>query len=675
MNVGSLLNMFTLASLVTNLLIWRLIWRMQHRFSLVGPAIYFSSEIVGSLLVLLSSLSLSLGQKLFFFNFIFPFFLMGSCGWYLWFESLFFPKRPLARKAKFMMGAVFLLLLYVCIRTWVSGPNFFVVDPEVRRYWGYPFLVYKALSIEAKLVVMANNLLILPVLAQLVLRARELKLRWEKSFFLVLGLSIGYLAIMEFYYINHHRLPFLNIFDVVILSMLFVKIPFLCWPTSGIVLDMKLLERYKLLDKIQQGLLVTDEEGNVLDFNKAGEATLQLAAGSPISLRRSSLWQLLGDIFRGFEVEAFLEVERECLVERGSSDPLLFELELQKFTRGGRSQYTRYILLIRDITEHRSHQFDSLKFRAAFYATDDIMLICSPDGRVEHVSSGFSRTTGYMEAEVRGRFLFNINAIGPEMWGEIAEAASLGQSWAGEVKVLHKDGGEIWGQMTVSPAFDSEGRLTSLVIVSKDITGQRLRNEQLRREAHEDFLTQIYNRRTFLLLAQDRLNMAGEGVSKALLMMDLDRFKRVNDTYGHAAGDEVLKAFAQLIKKLIRKDDLFARYGGEEFVLLFCGLSEEVALRVAERIRKKVESMALSYGEVTLRITVSIGVRYTRSDEPLEELLRKADEALYAAKDAGRNRVRLWRAEGEGLFFASGQGVWMRDKEPLNEECNGDWTT
>ena len=173
-----------------------------------------------------------------------------------------------------------------------------------------------------------------------------------------------------------------------------------------------------------------------------------------------------------------------------------------------------------------------------------------------------------------------------------------------------------------------------------------MHKERADREAYElattDSLTGVYNRRTFEELAEPQLSRARRArVPVSLLMLDLDHFKRVNDTHGHLAGDHVLAAFAELVRTCLRKEDLLARYGGEEFVVLLPGTSEFAAAALAERIRENVASATLRAAGQEVRITVSVGLTSEAGHKlpPLEAMLARADEALYAAKAKGRNRV------------------------------------
>lgn len=173
-----------------------------------------------------------------------------------------------------------------------------------------------------------------------------------------------------------------------------------------------------------------------------------------------------------------------------------------------------------------------------------------------------------------------------------------------------------------------------------------MHKERSDRAAYElattDSLTGVYNRRTFKELADPLLSRARSACTPAaLLLLDIDHFKRVNDTYGHLAGDAVLARFARLVRGCLRKDDVLARYGGEEFVVMLPGTSRIEASALAERIREEVSRTPL-YGETaTVAVTVSVGVSAATGEQLplLEVLLGRADEALYTAKAEGRNRV------------------------------------
>ena len=167
--------------------------------------------------------------------------------------------------------------------------------------------------------------------------------------------------------------------------------------------------------------------------------------------------------------------------------------------------------------------------------------------------------------------------------------------------------------------------------------------EQQKELAVRDGLTGLYNRRAFNeLLAQAVAREDRQGGRFGLLILDLDHFKKLNDTYGHPAGDAALKSAAEVLKHHLRKGDLAARYGGEEFVAILPGTDEAGAQHLAERVREAIEKNRLVFEGAKLGLTASFGLAMWPADgkEP-ESLLASADRALYAAKQAGRNRVTV----------------------------------
>ena len=188
-----------------------------------------------------------------------------------------------------------------------------------------------------------------------------------------------------------------------------------------------------------------------------------------------------------------------------------------------------------------------------------------------------------------------------------------------------------------------------LVRINTHITMLRLRkhleekNAELERLANTDYLTNLYNRRRFFQAAQDEF--AGATRSRnpiSITLMDLDHFKRINDTHGHLIGDQVLIHIAKLIRSHCRVSDVAARYGGEEFIILHPSIDRQNAFRIAERIRNAVEVTPFSFEGDEIGVTLSAGVVDTqvrRGVKRIDDILGLADKALYRAKDAGRNQV------------------------------------
>jgi two-component system cell cycle response regulator len=164
----------------------------------------------------------------------------------------------------------------------------------------------------------------------------------------------------------------------------------------------------------------------------------------------------------------------------------------------------------------------------------------------------------------------------------------------------------------------------------------------LEHQARTDSLTQILNRGAIVArLCDEVARAAREGSTVAVGVMDVDYFKRVNDTHGHAAGDQVLREVVRRLKAALRPYDILGRTGGEEFLVLIPGAAREDARAVLERVRQAICAVPIYHADVRIEVTVSLGGTTTRGDEPEDQVLIRADDALYRAKELGRNRVEM----------------------------------
>lgn len=202
-----------------------------------------------------------------------------------------------------------------------------------------------------------------------------------------------------------------------------------------------------------------------------------------------------------------------------------------------------------------------------------------------------------------------------------------------ECQLKSAEGQVFWAHFT-STVIQLENEKAIFSTIS-DISRQKAKESELHHQANTDPLTGVLNRRAFFHQA---VELCKHGQDAAVAMLDLDHFKRLNDTFSHAAGDLVLKEFSQLVTGLLREADRFGRIGGEEFVVLLVGVSAQHAMEVLERIRQCLESHSFVFKESLMRVTASIGVTEWDGQEPLEQALERADSALYLAKERGRNR-------------------------------------
>lgn len=247
---------------------------------------------------------------------------------------------------------------------------------------------------------------------------------------------------------------------------------------------------------------------------------------------------------------------------------------------------------------------------------------------------------------------------------ETEMSANKGMALKCELPMRHKNDSEVWIEMSSVPIYGSDGNIKGYQGVGRDVSGRRqdeaamLQSHQqlehrllevsdersaLQELATHDPLTGLYNRR-FLdaALPREFARAAREGKPLAVIMLDLDRFKSINDNYGHPAGDEVLRTLAELLKKGARESDLIFRYGGEEFVAIMPGMSADQALERAESWRKQMEDTLVVYGDFKIGITLSAGIAvFPNHGNSPSQLLVNADEMLYQSKSEGRNRISV----------------------------------
>jgi diguanylate cyclase (GGDEF)-like protein/PAS domain S-box-containing protein len=280
------------------------------------------------------------------------------------------------------------------------------------------------------------------------------------------------------------------------------------------------------------------------------------------------------------------------------------------------------------------------------HAREGIM-ITDGGGAIVEVNDTFTEITGYSRAEALGhnpRALLESGRQNEEFYANRRRALNEHGFWSGEVWNRRKSG-EIFAEMlTISVVLDAAGATQNYVALFTDITPMKEHQRQLEHIAHFDALTSLPNR----VLLADRLQQAltqcqRRARSVAVVYLDLDGFKAVNDLYGHALGDELLVALAHRMKAALRDGDTLARIGGDEFVAVLVDLDQvQDAEPVLERLLNAAANPVV-LGELTLQVSASIGVTvYPQDGSEVDLLLRHADQAMYVAKQAGKNRYHLF---------------------------------
>ncbi|HKJ88017.1 MAG TPA: diguanylate cyclase [Gammaproteobacteria bacterium] len=315
-------------------------------------------------------------------------------------------------------------------------------------------------------------------------------------------------------------------------------------------------------------------------------------------------------------------------------------LKLATYVGGTALLLSLLVLLMRTQLRNLRLARDLETRSVALESADDMVMITDPQGIIEYVNPSFERATGYSRGEVRGRrpsFLHD-GRQEAEVEEELWRTVRAGRSWKGELVSRRKDGRMFTGEETVSPVQDREGKIVRFVAVMRDVTERKRLERKLEHRATHDPLTGVCNRQRFQeLLNQEAEEATRYGRPVSLILLDIDHFKQVNDSYGHAAGDRVLERVTEVLQGRLRASDVLGRWGGEEFMVLLPETSLSNARKVAEDLRASLESASIP---TVARVTASFGVTELKRGEPRTELLRRVDEALYRAKEAGRNRVR-----------------------------------
>ena len=300
------------------------------------------------------------------------------------------------------------------------------------------------------------------------------------------------------------------------------------------------------------------------------------------------------------------------------------------------------VLAASDVTERRAAEGERLLAAQVFENAGEAMLITDMGGRVLSANPAVRAVTGYDPAELIGRTtsLLRSEREGPEAYAVMADAVVRDGRWSGEVWSRHKDGTDFVAALSVSTVPADTEALRRRVMVFADVTERKLADERMWRQANFDALTGLPNRRLFRERLQHELDRARRsGATVAVLLFDLDRFKDVNDSLGHDQGDALLVEIARRMVAHVRTTDVVARMGGDEFVIVLGDVDDRGAIeRVVDAALCSVAEPVVLQDEVA-HVSASVGVTLFPSDGvTIEALLKNADQALYAAKDAGRNR-------------------------------------
>ncbi len=301
-----------------------------------------------------------------------------------------------------------------------------------------------------------------------------------------------------------------------------------------------------------------------------------------------------------------------------------------------------------DLSERKALEERLTLATSVFANAQEGILVTDANGRIVDVNDAFSRITGFARAEVLGQnpAILSSGLQGPDfyrqMWGGLARQGH----WHGEIWNRRKSG-EVYAELlTIMAVKSSQGELTNYVAVFSDITSQKEQKEQLEFITHYDVLTRLPNR----TLLSDRLQQAMAQAQRqdcrvAVAFLDLDGFKRINDLHGHGAGDQLLQSLSRRMREVMREGDTLARVGGDEFVAVLSPISDGIECeRALNRLLDAAAEPTTVKGQ-TVQVSVSIGVAlFPHDGNEADLLMRRADQAMYQAKQSGKNRYHFFDA-------------------------------
>lgn len=420
---------------------------------------------------------------------------------------------------------------------------------------------------------------------------------------------------------------------------------------------------HSLVECSPNGIQLFDREGRFITINPSGLETMGWSGDGIAGKKFSEVWppgirprveEALHQVMEGRQV-AF-----EAEYARPDGGMATLHLVLSPiFEPDG--VIRNFVGISTDITERR-HREEQLRLQAAaLESAANAIVITGLDGRITWINPAFTNLTGYTSQEVLGRKM-DILKSGQQdrlFYRILWETIFSGRVWHGEMINRRKDGSLYCEEQTITPVRDGRGEISHFIAVKQDITLRKQQEQQLSHLATHDSLTGLPNRRLLEEALKRAVARARRGFVSTLLFMDLDNFKVVNDTMGHAAGDQVLLTLTRLVKGVLRAEDLLARFGGDELAVLLEGTGAGEGLAIADRMRREVEEFDFIIKGHSFHLTLSIGLVVIDGRQEPGTALSQADTAMYMAKDQGRNRVAVYQPDEGTLERLSEVNHWV----------------
>lgn len=401
------------------------------------------------------------------------------------------------------------------------------------------------------------------------------------------------------------------------------------------------------IETTSEGFLIADNHFNITFANQAlceltGYALAELKTNPITHYIASEFKHIFTSVLNRPGIQQYWR--EDLIISHKNGQPINVRL-----TATAMNDNTGFFAFISNITAHKQNEVQLQKLSRAVEHSASSIMITDKHGIIEYINPRFSEVTGYSESEAIGQTpsIISTKETPPACHEELWITILAGKNWHGETFNRTKLGAYYWSLMSISPVMDDRGEISHFISVSEDITTQKDQQIKIEKIALYDPLTGLANRR----LLYDRLNQSTEILHRqkdagiGVIMLDLDHFKTINDTYGHDIGDELLKEVSHRLIDCVRSEDTVSRLGGDEFTILLQDVSTPAPVQlIAQKILKSLRC-GINIEQYNFHITCSIGI----SIAPLHShesktLLKYADLALYKAKNCGRNNFQFFDA-------------------------------
>ncbi len=432
-----------------------------------------------------------------------------------------------------------------------------------------------------------------------------------------------------------------------------------------------------IFENCQDGLIIADSHQQILQWNEVAKKICCIDATDHTDLRISSL-------FTHYDFQRDFQTYESRVVRNNTIEVAIFQCPIT-----GHEPRSEKIVIVKNITEYKHTERTLLAERARAQVTlqcvDEAVIVTDINDGIEYLNPVAEKYTGWSDTEAHGLPLTDVfSLVEPITHAPLADPVRRCLQEGQKVQsseyslFIQRDGQERAVAFTATPMRDSEGgespgngTIVGAILVFRDVTHIIDMARQMAHQAAHDALTGLINRQAFEeCLIQALESAKGEQNRHVLCYLDLDQFKIVNDTCGHAAGDELLKQLATLIRSHIRYTDILSRLGGDEFGLILQDCSMDDARQVVEELRRTIRDFRFVWEEKTFEIGVSIGVvPIAVGCSNLATIMSAADSACTLAKEQGRNHIQIYQSDDKVVTQRHGERQWVhRISRALAEE-------